>query len=92
LHSSRNFPNPERVRGWILDVYPSALGEFAVWIITENGERVRLTDSFKPRIYVSGKEDGLEKLPHNFCTIEGSFHGILCRDMQRPLMPSPLEF
>jgi len=26
-----------------------------VWIITENGERVRLTDKFQPKIYVSGK-------------------------------------
>jgi DNA polymerase elongation subunit (family B) len=38
------------------------MGEFAVWIITENGERLRLTDSFKPTVYVSGKEEGLERL------------------------------
>jgi hypothetical protein len=62
LQSSRNLPNPDSVRGWILDVYPSALGEFAVWIIAENGERVRLKDSFNPKIYISGKGDSLERL------------------------------
>jgi DNA polymerase elongation subunit (family B) len=66
LQSSRSLPNPDRVRGWVLDAYPSALGEFAVWIIAENGERLRLTDSFKPRIYVSGNEDSLERLAGQF--------------------------
>jgi len=33
-----------------------------VWIITENGERVRLTDKFQPKIYVSGKMADLSKL------------------------------
>jgi DNA polymerase elongation subunit (family B) len=62
LQSNRSPRNPERLKGWILDVYPSKMGEFAVWIITENGERLRLTDSFKPTVYVSGKEEGLERL------------------------------
>jgi len=66
LQSSRSLPNPDRVRGWILDAYPSMLGQFAVWIITENGERLRLTDSFKPKIYISGKEDNLERLAAQF--------------------------
>jgi DNA polymerase elongation subunit (family B) len=59
-------PNPDRVKGWILDVYPSALGEFAVWVIAESGERLRFTDSFKPKIYVSGNEDSLERLAGQF--------------------------
>jgi DNA polymerase elongation subunit (family B) len=62
LHSSRSQCNPDPARGWILDAYPSGLGEFAVWIISENGGRLRFTDSFKPKIYVSGKEEGLERL------------------------------
>lgn len=66
MQSSRSLPNPNHARGWILDVYPSALGEFAVWIIAENGERLRLTDSFKPKIYISGKEDSLERLAGQF--------------------------
>ena len=66
MQSSRSLPNPDHVRGWILDVYPSALGGFAVWIIAENEERLRLTDSFKPKIYVSGKEEGLERLASQF--------------------------
>jgi hypothetical protein len=51
-----------RVRGWIFDVYPSDFGKVAVWVITEAGERVRLTDKFEPCIYVSGKQDDLERL------------------------------
>jgi len=66
LQSSRSLPNPDRVRGWILDAYPSALGQFAVWVISENGDRLRLTDSFEPKIYISGKEDSLEKLAAQF--------------------------
>ncbi|MGA2767060.1 MAG: DNA polymerase domain-containing protein [Candidatus Bathyarchaeia archaeon] len=62
MQSNRSQLNPDHVRGWVLDVYPSKLGEFAVWIISENGERLRFTDSFKPTIYVSGKEEGLERL------------------------------
>jgi len=59
---SDNPAGPNHVRGWILDVYPSTLGEVAVWIIGENGERVRLTDKFEPKIYVSGKEEDIERL------------------------------
>jgi len=59
---SDNPAGPNHVRGWILDVYPSALGEVAVWIIGENGERVRLTDKFEPKVYVSGKEEDIERL------------------------------
>jgi DNA polymerase elongation subunit (family B) len=66
LQSSTSLPNPDRARGWILDAYPSALGQFAVWIITENGDRLRLTDSFEPKIYISGKEDSLERLAAQF--------------------------
>ncbi|HXX88283.1 MAG TPA: DNA polymerase domain-containing protein, partial [Candidatus Acidoferrum sp.] len=66
MQSSRSPPNPDRARGWILDLYPSALGEFAVWIIAENGERLRLVDSFKPKIYISGREDSLQRLASRF--------------------------
>ena len=59
---SANPADPNHVRGWILDVYPSALGEVAVWIIGKNGERVRLTDKFEPKVYVSGKEEDIERL------------------------------
>lgn len=61
MHSD-NQAGPNRVRGWMLDVYPSAFGEVAVWIIGENGERVRLTDKFEPKVYVSGKREDVEKL------------------------------
>jgi DNA polymerase I len=58
--------SPNHVRGWILDVYPSEFGEVAVWIIGKNGERIRLTDKFQPKIYVSGKEADIEKLASQF--------------------------
>ena len=50
------------VKGWLFDVYPSDVGRVAVWIIGENGERVKLTDEFQPKIYVSGKQDEIERL------------------------------
>jgi len=66
MQSSNSPSNPEHVKGWILDLYPSAPGEFAVWVITEDGQRIRLTDRFEPKIYVSGKEDGLDRLASQF--------------------------
>jgi DNA polymerase elongation subunit (family B) len=54
--------SPKHVKGWLFDVYPSDFGEVAVWIISENGERVRLTDKFQPKIYVSGKQEDIERL------------------------------
>src|SRR4030042_2613382 len=58
--------NPKHIKGWILDVYPSTFGEVTVWIIAENGERIRLTDRFNPKIYVSGKEEDIERLASRF--------------------------
>jgi DNA polymerase elongation subunit (family B) len=66
LQPSSTPANPKHVKGWILDVYPSAFGEVTVWIIEENGERVRLTDKFQPKIYVSGKEEDIERLASQF--------------------------
>src|SRR3990172_5477208 len=57
---------PENVKGWIFDVYPTAVGEVAVWIIVENGKRIRLTDQFQPKVYVSGKQDEIERLASRF--------------------------
>jgi DNA polymerase elongation subunit (family B) len=66
MSSSSAPANPKRVRGWLFDVYPSAHGEIAVWIIADNGERVKLTDRFKPRVYVSGKFEDLDRLTSRF--------------------------
>ena len=54
--------DPRVIRGWLLDVYPSDFGKVAVWVISESGERIRLTDKFQPCIYVSGRQDELETL------------------------------
>ena len=61
-----NAANLNGAKGWILDLYPSALGQMSIWIITENGKRVRLIDEFKPKIYISGKEKDLERLSTQF--------------------------
>lgn len=53
---------PSSVKGWILDAYPTETGKVAVWVITESGKRIRFTDSFQPCIYVSAKQDDLERL------------------------------
>jgi DNA polymerase I len=58
--------NNESVKGWIFDIYPSDLGEIAVWIIGVNGERIRLTDKFQPKIYISGTQEDIERLASSF--------------------------
>jgi len=49
-------------KGWILDVYPSGPSQVTVWLIGENGERVRLVDNYTHRIYVAGDYQLLKKL------------------------------
>ena len=53
---------PNHVKGWIFDVYPAGKGEMAVWVISETGQRIRLTDRFQPKIYVSAAQTELERL------------------------------
>jgi hypothetical protein len=38
----------------------------AVWVIGEDGKRVRLTDLFQPKVYVSGAQDEIEQLASTF--------------------------
>ena len=59
-----------KIKGWIFDVYPTDVGEMAVWIISEKGHRIRLSDKFQPSIYVSGKKEDLEKLVGHICSNE----------------------
>jgi DNA polymerase I len=66
--------NPHRVRGWLFDVYPSVYGEMTVWVIGENGERTWLTDKFEPDIYISGKQDDIERLASQFYTNQNIAH------------------
>ncbi|MEM2108662.1 MAG: DNA polymerase domain-containing protein [Candidatus Bathyarchaeia archaeon] len=62
MHSNSSTTSAKRVKGWLFDVYPASPSEMAVWIISQNGERVRLTDRFQPRVYVSGKQEDIERL------------------------------
>ena len=70
MPSTSTIVNPERVRGfirgWVFDVYPTTQGEVAVWVISENGERIRLTDCFEPKIYISGTQEDIERLASRF--------------------------
>jgi DNA polymerase elongation subunit (family B) len=66
MDSNSALANPKHVRGWLFDVYPSARGEVTVWIIADDGERIRLTDKFKPKVYVSGKLESLNRLTRRF--------------------------
>ena len=66
MPSENNDTNPEHVKGWILDLYPSAFGQMGIWVIAENGERIWLVDEFKPKIYISGREEDLERLQTRF--------------------------
>jgi DNA polymerase elongation subunit (family B) len=66
MQSSINRVKFNRVNGWFFDAYPSGFGEITVWIIQENGERVKFVDRFQPKIYVSGKQVDLETLITRF--------------------------
>ncbi|MCW3985341.1 MAG: hypothetical protein NWE91_02890 [Candidatus Bathyarchaeota archaeon] len=66
MRSESNVANPKRVEGWIFDLYPSAFGQMSVWVIAENGERIRLIDEFQPKIYISGVEEDIERLLTRF--------------------------
>jgi DNA polymerase I len=58
----KSFVKLNPVRGWLFDVHPSGPDEVAVWLIAENGERVRLVDKFTSKIYVSGNLSALKRL------------------------------
>jgi len=53
---------PCKIKGWILDAYPSNEGEITVWIISESGQRIRLIDKFQSKIYVSSKQESIDPL------------------------------
>ncbi|MGQ9551530.1 MAG: DNA polymerase domain-containing protein [Candidatus Bathycorpusculaceae bacterium] len=68
-----NFVKLNAVKGWLLDVYPSYSNEMIVWMIAENGERVRLVDKFLRRIYVSGSLPDLQDLAEKIGDDESIF-------------------
>ncbi|MEM2789826.1 MAG: 3'-5' exonuclease [Candidatus Bathyarchaeia archaeon] len=45
-----------RARGWLLDAYIAG-SEAVLWIKTEDGKSVRLTDRYRPSFYIELKED-----------------------------------
>ncbi len=67
---SINTQVPSQVKGWILDAYPDGEGEIAVWVISGNGGRIRLTDAFESKLYVSAARVELERLLADFTIIK----------------------
>jgi DNA polymerase elongation subunit (family B) len=65
----QNPVTPNSLRGWIFDVYPSTDGQMNVWLICEDGKRVKLIDSFKPKFYVSTKNGTLTELKNLVSTL-----------------------
>jgi len=57
-----SFIKLDPIRGWLLDVYPCGPNEMVIWIIAENGERVRLVDKYTHKIYISGTYSNLKSL------------------------------
>ena len=57
-----SFRKLNAIKGWILDVYPSGPNQITVWIIDEDGERVKLVDNYVHRIYVAGSLPDLKEL------------------------------
>jgi DNA polymerase I len=58
----KSFVKLNPVKGWLFDVYPSGSDEVVIWVIAENGERVRFVDKFVSTIYVSGNYSALNRL------------------------------
>jgi len=50
-------------RGWILDLYPGKPGELVVWLKREDGEAVRLVDSWSPSIYIATDRNSDLEIP-----------------------------
>ena len=60
--SKKSFVKLNAVRGWLFDVYPTGPDEVAVWIIAENGQRVRLVDKYAQKVYVCADSAALNHL------------------------------
>ena len=60
--SKKSFIRLNAVRGWLLDVYAIGPDEVAVWIMAENGQRVRLVDKYVQKVYVCADSAALNRL------------------------------
>jgi len=49
-------------RGWLLDLYPDLEGGLSLWLLGEDGERVRLRQHFPICFYAAGENDRLRAL------------------------------
>lgn len=60
--SKKDFIKLNAVRGWLLDVYPTGPDEVTIWIIAENGQRIRLVDRYVKKVYVCADSAALCRL------------------------------
>jgi len=51
-------PSHNRLTGWLLDVYADRDG-MAVWLLTDEGRRLRLLDPYRPAFYLTGPKPDL---------------------------------
>ena len=73
---------PDKLKGWIFDVYPSTAGQMNVWFISENGQRVKLIDCFKPRFYVSTKTGTLNELRRLISKLPVDSYRFVCKNAE----------
>lgn len=58
----KDFVRLDAVKGWLFDVYPVSPDEVAVWVIAENGQRVRFVDKYVQKIYACADYSTLNRL------------------------------
>jgi len=67
------------LKGWLFDVYPNPKG-MVLWIITEEGQRLRLIDPFHPSFYFEGSS---KELSHAFLHLSRETTPITARQVER---------
>lgn len=45
--------------GWLLDVYDDTMGQVKVWLLSDDGQRLLLSQKLPVRFYASGPENAL---------------------------------
>ena len=58
----KDFVRLDAVKGWLFDVYPVSSDEVAVWVIAENGQRIRFVDKYVQKIYACADYSTLNRL------------------------------
>ena len=54
--------SPVTHTGWLLDLYPDPQGQVALWLLADDGRRLRFALPLKATFYASGPPHQLRKL------------------------------